>query len=184
MSLDLDLFFLLNNLAGQSKIFDDLIIFLTAYLQYFLGLVFLLVLFSWSYSKREKVRIFLVIFLSAVIARLGVTELIRYFYNRPRPFMIYQVQQLIPESGWSFPSGHSTFFFAMSTAIYFYNKKWGIAFFIASILMNVSRIVAGVHYPSDILGGAMVGIAVGWLIFALFGRNKLSAMHNVKRAKT
>ncbi|MBI4837321.1 MAG: phosphatase PAP2 family protein [Candidatus Portnoybacteria bacterium] len=62
----------------------------------------------------------------------------------------------------------------MSTAIYFYNKKWGTAFFIASILMNVSRIVAGVHYPSDIIGGAIVGIAVGWLVFALFGKSRVS----------
>ncbi len=171
MSLDLNLFFLFNSLAGQSRIFDALIIFLTAYSQYFLGFIFLLVLLFWNYSKREKIRVFLVVFLSAAIARLGVTELIRYFYNHPRPFMVYQARQLIPESGWSFPSGHSAFFFAMSTAIYLYNKKWGIAFFAASILMNVGRIIAGVHYPSDILGGAIVGIAVGWIIFALFGKN-------------
>ncbi|MBU6414904.1 phosphatase PAP2 family protein, partial [Patescibacteria group bacterium] len=45
-----------------------------------------------------------------------------------------------------------------------YNKKWGIWFFAAAILMDVSRIVAGVHFPSDILGGAMLGIAVGYLV--------------------
>lgn len=174
MSLDLNLFFLLNSLAGQSKIFDALIVFLTAYLPYFLGLIFLLALFSWGYSRREKIRIFLVVFLSAAIARLGVTELIRYFYNRPRPFMIYQAHQLISESGWSFPSGHSAFFFAMSTVLYFYNKKWGIVFFVASILMNVGRIIAGVHYPSDIIGGAIIGIAVGWLVFALSEKRRVS----------
>jgi len=175
MSLDLNLFFLLNSLAGQSKIFDGLIIFLAAYLQYFLGFIFLLALLSWNYSKRGKIRIFLVVFGSAAIARLGITELIRYFYNRPRPFMAYasQAHQLIPESGWSFPSGHSAFFFAMSTAIYFYNKKWGIAFFVASILMNISRIIAGAHYPTDIIGGAIVGIAVGWIIFVLFGKKRV-----------
>jgi undecaprenyl-diphosphatase len=52
----------------------------------------------------------------------------------------------------------------MATAIYLCNKKWGIWFVIAAILMNISRIVAGVHYPSDILGGAVVGIMVGYLV--------------------
>ncbi|MBI4837320.1 MAG: hypothetical protein HY813_02875 [Candidatus Portnoybacteria bacterium] len=58
-------------------------------------------LLSWSHSKREKIGILLVVFGSAAIARLGVTELIRYLYNRPRPFMAYasQVHQLIPEGG-------------------------------------------------------------------------------------
>ena len=50
----------------------------------------------------------------------------------------------------------------MATAIYFYNKKWGIFFFLATILITVSRVIAGIHYPSDIVGGALIGIAVAY----------------------
>ena len=50
-------------------------------------------------------------------------------------------------------------------AIYFYNKKWGIVFFVAAILMALARIVAGVHYPLDILGGAAVGILSAYAVF-------------------
>jgi len=53
----------------------------------------------------------------------------------------------------------------MATAIFLYNKKWSIGFFIAAILINLSRIVAGVHYPSDIFGGAIVGIFVVYAVF-------------------
>jgi len=67
----------------------------------------------------------------------------------------------------------------MAAAIYFYNKKWGIGFFIAAVMMNISRIIAGVHYPSDILAGMVVGIAVAYAVFCLvkkwtiglFGKN-------------
>ena len=84
--------------------------------------------------------------------------------------MVLDVHQLLPETSWSFPSGHATFFFAMATAIYLYNKKWGIFFFAATVLMTVSRVVSGIHYPFDIIGGAVIGIAVAYLTFSVARR--------------
>ncbi len=172
MTTDIKLLYFLNILAGKSQIFDFLTIFLASYLQYFLVAAFLLLLYFSVYSKREKLTIFWVTAISVVVARLGVTEIIRFFYHRPRPFLTYQLYPLISENEWSFPSGHSTFFFAMATAIYLYNKKWGIGFFIAALLMNISRIVAGVHYPSDILGGMIVGIVVAYVVFYIAEKRK------------
>ncbi len=169
---DLKLFYLFNNLAEQSRIFDTLVVFLAEYFQYFLIAIFLILLFFSRYAKREKLRLFWVTVISIIVARLGVTEFIRFFYQRPRPFVTYQVHRLLSENEWSFPSGHSAFFFAMATAIYLYNKKWGIGFFLAAVLMNISRIIAGVHYPSDILGGAVVGIAVAYIVFYFAKRKK------------
>jgi undecaprenyl-diphosphatase len=74
---------------------------------------------------------------------------------------------LVPETDFSFPSGHMTFFFALSMAIYMYNKKWGIWFMAASLIMGIARIIAGVHYPTDILGGAIIGIIVGYFVTRL-----------------
>ena len=162
---DLNVFYFFNNLAEQSRTFDALVIFLAGYFQYFLIAIFLLLLFFSGYSKPEKLRLFLVTIISITIARLGVVELIRFFYHRPRPFIAHQVRQLLSENDWSFPSGHSAFFFAMAMAIYFYNKKWGIGFFLAAIVMNISRIIAGVHYPTDIIGGAVIGMAVAYIVF-------------------
>lgn len=171
MTTDINLFHFFNNTAGHIRVFDSLVIFLSSYLQYFLVAAFILFLYFASYSKREKLYIFWTTTLSIIVARLGITEIIRFFYHRPRPFLTIQAQKLLSNSQWfysdtewSFPSGHSAFFFAMATAIYLYNKRWGVWFFIAAILINISRIVAGVHYPSDILGGAIVGIVTGYLI--------------------
>ncbi len=164
MTLDIKLLYLLNNFAGKYPIFDTFIVFLASYLQYLLVIAFLLLLYFSQSARQEKLRLFWVTTISIIVARLGITELIRFFYHRPRPFVTYQVHQLLSENEWSFPSGHSAFFFAMATAIYFYNQKWGIGFLIAAILMNLSRITAGVHYPTDILGGAIIGIMVAYIV--------------------
>ncbi len=178
MALDTNLFYFFNNFAGQSAVFDIFVVFLASYLQYFLVLIFILLLYFSRYAKPEKLRIFWVTIVSVIVSRFGAAELIRFFYHRPRPFVTLQVHKLLSsgwfysDTEWSFPSGHSAFFFAMATAIYLYNKKWGVWFFVAVILMNVSRIVSGVHYPSDILGGAIIGIVVGYVLYFLVEKRK------------
>jgi len=168
MELDTQLFYLLNNLAGQSQLFDGVIVFLASYLAYILIIAYLAFVFFSQYQRREKLQILFITGISVIVARFGVAELIRLFYQRPRPFSVLDnVQQLLTSNEWSFPSGHATFFFALATAVYLYNKKWGIGFFIATILITVSRVIAGIHYPSDIIAGAVIGIAVAYTVFYL-----------------
>lgn len=167
MALDTQVFLLLNNLAGQSAAFDGTVVFFASYLPYLLVVLLPTLVFFSQYSKREKWEMLLVVGVSALVARFGVTELIRLFIHRPRPFLTLQVHQLLTDSSWSFPSGHSTFFFALSTAVYLYNKKWGVWFFIATLFITVSRVIAGIHYPSDIIGGAIIGSAVAYVVFSI-----------------
>lgn len=168
MNPDVQLFYLLNSLAGQSRILDAGIVFFSAYLAYILiALLFVLVYFS-DYPLRRKLELLAVAIGSGIIARLGVAELIRYFYHHPRPyFALADVHPLFAETSWSFPSGHAMFFFALSTAVYLYNKRWGVGFLIATTLMTVSRVIAGVHYPSDIVAGAILGSVTAYIIFRI-----------------
>ena len=165
MSLDITIFYFFNNLAGKSAVFDALIIFLADYFQYVLAAIFILFLYLESYQNRQKLQIFLVAAASMIIARFGVTNLIRFLYPRPRPFVIYEVNQLIQEGINGFPSGHAALFFSLAMAVYFYNKKWGVGFFSAAVLMSLARVIAGVHYPLDIFGGAAVGILSAYAVF-------------------
>ena len=161
--MDAQLFvFLHNTLAHRAAATDAAIIFTAKYLPYLLVLLLLGVAAFSRRTLKEKVAMAGVPILSALIARLGATNAIRYFYHRPRPFQTLDVQNLIPDPNLSFPSGHASFFFAMAAALYFYDRTWGIAFLCMAALVSIARIAAGVHYPSDILGGAAVGVAVAF----------------------
>lgn len=177
MNLDTQLFYFFNNLAGQSPFFDAVVVFFAFYLAYILIALFLALLLISQYSRREKLQIFFITAVSTIIARFGITEIIRFFYHRPRPFLDLPVHQLLTESSWSFPSGHATFFFALATVVYLYNKKWGTVFFIATLFMTVSRVVAGVHYPSDIIGGALIGVAIAHITIYCYRKVELYYTH-------
>lgn len=170
MGWDVKILYLFNGLVAKSPVFDSVVIFFGSYFQYLLGLLFLAGLYFGHISRSEKQKIFLVAITASIVARLGITELIRFLYHRPRPFLIYNdIHALLSDNEYSFPSGHAAFFFAFAMAIYLYNKRWGVWFFIAAILISVSRVMAGVHYPSDIMGGAIIGITSGYLIFNYAG---------------
>lgn len=170
MQLDIQLFHLLNGLAGKSPFFDGVVVFFASYLAYILPAVLLALVFFSGYPRRVKIDLLLTAAAASIIARTGVTEVIRYFYHRPRPFSVLETNQLLTDSAWSFPSGHATFFFALSTVVYLYNRRWGMASFAASALITVSRVIAGVHYPSDIVAGAIIGVLAGYFAYLLAGK--------------
>ncbi|MDP3727351.1 MAG: phosphatase PAP2 family protein, partial [bacterium] len=74
-------------------------------------------------------------------------------------------------------SGHAAFFFALAAVVGRYYPKTSVLFYAAAFSLAVSRVVAGIHWPSDILGGAVVGIAVGLLTHSIYrklGKPKLT----------
>ncbi|OGZ35016.1 MAG: hypothetical protein A3A94_02745 [Candidatus Portnoybacteria bacterium RIFCSPLOWO2_01_FULL_43_11] len=185
--MDFYFFSLLNQLAGQWFWLDIAAIFFAGYLEYFLtSLFFLWVLRKFIFRKNERkktVQLFLWAVFSVVLSRFIITELIRFLYYRPRPFVSHQVNQLLEHSATgSFPSGHAAFFFAFSAIIFLYYKKehpdsklwgWAVIIFGISFLISVSRVFVGLHYPSDILAGIIVGIFSGWLMGRNSSRNNL-----------
>lgn len=165
--MDYLIFEKLNGFVGQHPFFDILTVFVAEYLGYLL----VLILFLYFLRDSEKYKPILIKALSAAIfARFVITEIIRFFWYRPRPFIENHINFLLKELNTpSFPSGHAAFFFGLSTLVYFYNKRTGIWFLIASFLICLARIYGGVHWPSDVLAGALVGI------FSAYFVNKISA---------
>lgn len=102
----------------------------------------------------------------------GMTTTLKYIINRTRPFTAYPaeiVQRDKSVGPYSFPSGHTTLAFASATNLSLTYKKWFItvpAYAYAS-LVGYSRMRLGVHYPSDVLAGALIGIGSGFLVWKL-----------------
>ena len=165
--LDKVILYWLNGLAGQTAFGDSIIIFLASTSALFLIFVFIFAIGISRISVQQKIYRIIAGGISALVARYGLTELVRFLHPRLRPFMIDHVHQLIAEQGSSFPSGHAAFFFALSAAVFYWNKRLGIFFFAASLVMGMARVAAGVHYPSDIIAGVIAGIASTWIVMRI-----------------
>lgn len=89
-----------------------------------------------------------------------MTPIIRTWYYRPRPFVALSIEPLISHPiNSSFPSGHLAFLIPLGLVLWFLNKKASLLFLLGALLVGFSRIAVAVHWPSDILGGILIGIA-------------------------
>lgn len=154
-NLDFFLFEKIHHLAGKFFWLDKISIFLA---RDFLYLLFPLGLFYLFFAYQKKIKKFLPLLFSLIFSRLLVVEIIRFFYYRARPFLEFNFQPLISHSlSSSFPSGHLAFFFPLALFIYFANKKLGLLYILFGFLIGLARIFVGVHYPTDIFVGALLG---------------------------
>ena len=164
MTIDQIIFQVINGLAHKWWLLDWLGIFLASYLNYFLILIAIFLLIK-ERNWRWRIYFFCLASLSVILARGVITEIIRFFYYRPRPFLVLQIQPLVNHDiTASFPSGHATAYFALALAIFYINRKWGWWFLGAALLMGLARIFVGVHWPLDILAGALIGLGSAFLI--------------------
>ena len=141
--------------------------FLASLLPWFLGLGLII----WFLVSKHRLRVLRIIFLS-LAAALGawfLTNLFKYNLFNPRPFEILGIVPIITTNlGDAWPSGHATFMSALAVALWSQDKKIGIIFFGAALVVGLARIMAGVHYPLDVLSGWLLGSLVGYgLIFVL-----------------
>lgn len=103
------------------------------------------------------------------------SSVIKALVNRPRPCQLSDGVPLLPGvhllvdcgSGRSFPSSHAVNNFAAATLFAHYYRRWAWVFFGFAAVVAISRVAVGVHFPSDVIGGALIGtslsIAVIWV---------------------
>ncbi len=105
--------------------------------------------------------------LSAQVLNAILTQGIKSIVKRPRPVIDYPQIQAESNSmlSYSFPSGHTSSAFNTATALSLTYKKWYIVApaYTYAMLMGYSRMHLGVHYPSDVLAGAILGAGSAWL---------------------
>jgi len=93
---------------------------------------------------------------------------------RDRPCWIDpNIPLLIPNPhDYSFPSGHTLASFEAAVMIFLHNKKWGIVSLIAAVLIAFSRMYLFVHFPTDILGGIILGTLISIAVYYGFEKIK------------
>jgi len=163
--------------AHQSNFIDRAIVFLAVYFPWLvavLAIIFIFYYYGIFYSPDptrtciEKWKEIVFPFFAGISAWI-VGYVIKFLIHAHRPFEILSnVSPLMAKDGYSFPSGHTVLFSALAFAIFFLNKKAGYVFILFAILIGLARIVSGVHFPVDILGGFLLGFVVSFFFDKFF----------------
>jgi undecaprenyl-diphosphatase len=116
------------------------------------------------------------IFVTVLVADLAadlLAELGKVIVQRHRPFE----HQLGPASSThSFPSGHTATSFACATVLSSIAPRWRVPFFVLAALIGFSRVYNAMHYPTDVLAGAVLGVLTALLLLAADRRRSRRAM--------
>ena len=151
----------LNGFALRSAVVSGLAVFLASHLIWFMAagaFVF------WLGARKARLVAVISAFVSAAASWIA-SQGIGFVYFRPRPFADHaDIHALIAKSSLdkSFPSDHAAIAFALAMAIGMTDRRWGAWFFGAACLVAVGRVLVGVHYPSDVVAGALLGCVAAY----------------------
>ncbi|WP_051412129.1 phosphatase PAP2 family protein [Halonatronum saccharophilum] len=159
MIIDDILFNFIYGFQGRSDLLDSIMRIIALYYPH------LLFVLGISLVAFRKNRVRLIKWFSFITFSTGgaivINRIIRTLYYRERPFLIEGVEKLFYHAPTaSFPSNHAAGSFAVATGVYLFNKKMGYLFYGFAVVVSLSRIYSGFHFPTDILGGALMGILI------------------------
>ncbi|KLU62575.1 undecaprenyl-diphosphatase BcrC [Peptococcaceae bacterium CEB3] len=170
-SFDVAGFHFLNQWAGHIPLLDGVMAFVA---QYALELYVVLFLAAWFFLPRQEGKqrhALFIMGLSGILALL-FNVVIAHFWFRPRPFATLArgtFTKLIPHpADASFPSDHVSGSFGFAVGSFGKTARWiQVSFTLLAVLVGIARVYTGVHWPTDVLGGAVVG-ALGSFIMWRF----------------
>ena len=139
-------------------------------------IVFVLTVLAIILIKVLKNKLFL---LTGIVGTAGLNVVLKHIVQRERP----NINRLIPEKGYSFPSGHSmmsmAFYGMLIFLIFKYVKntalKWTLIVILTILLstIGITRIYLGVHYPSDVIGGFVVSLTYLFILTEIYNKVKI-----------
>lgn len=154
--------------------FRELMVFLTDY-----GMLFALILFAVALFEKHLLKQLLLVGLAFAVS-LEVSYLLKELFMVPRPYETWDFIPLKAAEGFSFPSMHTAFIF--SALPFLGRSKKGralgrrgwLGWLALAVTVAGSRVYVGAHYPSDVVAGAGIGYGVGWMLWYLEERHRVS----------
>lgn len=125
------------------------------------------ILLCFKKTRKAGVAMGLAMACGYLIGNMGMKNL----FARTRPYDMVEVELLVAKlHDFSFPSGHTLVSFEAATALTVYHRRWGIAALVLAALIAYSRLYLFVHYPTDVVVGAILGVGIALAVCAVINR--------------
>jgi undecaprenyl-diphosphatase len=161
--------------AGHDGIEDPAVAYANLADALFLGMLIAAFLLVGGHRRRSVRRAVVAAGLSAGVA-LALAQVIARLVDRPRPFVahpdtLHLFTHHAADPG--FPSDHTTAAFAIGVALLLRHRRWGRVVLVFATILAIARVGMAVHYPTDVLGGAVLGTIVALALWLLPTRRLL-----------
>lgn len=168
--IDAGLSYFINSFGGHAALADSFMRLLSL-----AGVPFMVLTVAgqwWSKSDRYQTRHVLVSAGLSFLLGLAINQAVLQFVQRVRPYDAGVTQLFVaPSLDPSFPSDHATAAFAIAFTMMVFGRRGKWVYLMGAILISISRVYLGMHYVSDIAGGAITGIMAVGLVRQFYQRN-------------
>jgi len=160
--LDVTVFYFINNTLSN-PFFDKVFPFLTELKNWYIAYIILFVIMITKGGRSGRIAAIVMVFLITASDQLS-SSLLKSLFERIRPCNALENVNILVTctESFSFPSSHAVNNFAAAIFFTMLFPKYKIWFFTVAVLQAFSRPYVGVHYPSDVLGGAVIGLVIGY----------------------
>jgi undecaprenyl-diphosphatase len=158
------LFFLIYDFLGPASLVSGFTIFLGSWLPFLVVAFALVHQVFWRDDVSMKAVLFRILTPSVLV--LLFTEVVKLLAPAARPFALFDIPPsiIVHDPYGSFPSSHAAFFAALAVTMWMTDRRVGWWFVGAAVLIAVARVGAGIHFPLDILAGAVIGALFGMVV--------------------
>ncbi|WP_288221982.1 phosphatase PAP2 family protein [uncultured Clostridium sp.] len=174
-NLDIGILYFIRD-SFSNPFMDKLMVFITSlgdkgFIWIAIGIILLI--------QKKYRKVGFILLLALLINAIIGEGIIKNIVQRPRAFITYPNINIIinPPTSFSFPSGHTASSFAAAVVIGYYIKEWKYISYSLATLIAFSRLYLFVHYPSDIIGGILLGIISALLTI------RIAKSINIKKIK-
>ncbi|GAB1787064.1 undecaprenyl-diphosphatase [Priestia megaterium] len=154
--MNVDLFRTINDLGKEYTYLNNFFIFMAEYMVFVLAFIALIFWFT----RREENRMMIISATISFILAEMMGKIAGTLHSNNQPFAeLSNVNKLIEKAvDNSFPSDHTILFFAFCMTFFMYQKRWRYIWIMLALVVGISRIWVGVHYPADVIVGAIISI--------------------------
>ena len=165
--MDLSVYYALNGLAGHGVWPNRFLRGIATYLPLMMGLV---LVGAWFWPDSVPLRVqrqrLVAYAVPAALLGLAIAQIVGHLWFRERPYVHHSAHLIVPRSSDpAFPSDHAVGGFALASPFVLARRRLGWILLTMAALLACSRVAVGTHYPSDVIGGAIVGTGAGYVVW-------------------